>query len=121
MESNRGGVREGAGRKPSKKQTVVVRVPVELLPMIEDAKLGVSSSINLQSATDNELVDELERRGLNLAVIQQAAKLVGVSVKLVLEAKAIASVSPEMVERIMAGEITLTAATKELKEKGFIK
>ncbi len=121
MESNRGGVREGAGRKPSNKKTVVVRVPVELLPMIEDAKLGIRAATNLQSATDNELVDELERRGLNLAAIQQAAKLMDVSVKLVLEAGAILKVSPEMFERIRAGEITVTAATKELKEKGFIK
>jgi len=40
MESNRGGAREGAGRKPSNKQTVVIRVPIELLPMIKNAKLG---------------------------------------------------------------------------------
>jgi hypothetical protein len=35
---NWGGVRQGSGRKPTGKQTVTVRVPVELVGMIEEAK-----------------------------------------------------------------------------------
>lgn len=68
MKSNRGGIREGAGRKPSGKQSIVMRVPVELLPMIEDAKLGLPPKINLHLATDNELVKELERRGFEVSL-----------------------------------------------------
>jgi hypothetical protein len=68
MKSNRGGIREGAGRKPSGKQSVVVRVPVELLQVIEDAKLGVHPELNLNAVTDNELVEELERRGFEVSI-----------------------------------------------------
>ncbi len=68
MKSNRGGIREGAGRKPSGKQSIVMRVPIELLPMIEDAKLGLPPKINLHLATDNELVKELERRGFEVSL-----------------------------------------------------
>ena len=68
MKSNRGGIREGAGRKPSGKQSIVMRVPLELLPMIEDAKLGLPPKINLHLATDNELVKELERRGFEVSL-----------------------------------------------------
>ena len=68
MKSNRGGVREGAGRKPSGKQSIVMRVPVELVPIIEDAKLGLPPKINIHLATDDELVKELERRGFEVSL-----------------------------------------------------
>ncbi len=67
MKSNRGGSREGAGRKPTGKESVVVRVPVELLSMIEDAKKVGHPKINIQSVSDAELVKELERRGIGSA------------------------------------------------------
>ena len=68
MKSIRGGVRKGAGRKPTGKQSVVVRVPAELLPMIADARLGLPPQANLHIATDNELVKELERRGFEVSL-----------------------------------------------------
>ena len=68
MKSNRGGIREGAGRKPSGKQSIVMRVPVELVPIIEDAKLGLPPKINIHLATDDELVKELERRGFEVSL-----------------------------------------------------
>ena len=68
MKPNRGGTREGAGRKPSGKPSIVMRVPAELLPMIEDAKLGLPPKINIHLATDNELVKELERRGFEVSL-----------------------------------------------------
>jgi hypothetical protein len=48
-QSNWGGVRPGAGRKPTGKQTVTVRVPVELVAMIEQAK-----RTGLINVTDNQ-------------------------------------------------------------------
>lgn len=68
MKSNRGGIREGAGRKPNSNQSVVVRVPVDLLPIIEEAKLGLPPKINLHLATDAELVKELEHRGFEVSI-----------------------------------------------------
>jgi hypothetical protein len=68
MKSNRGGIREGAGRKPSGKQSIVMRVPVELLPMIEEAKQGLPNAINIHSVTDSDLVNELERRGFEVSL-----------------------------------------------------
>lgn len=52
--ATRGGKREGAGRKPTGKQTVVVRVDAELLPLIEQLKQG------LKPVTDNQAeIDKL--------------------------------------------------------------
>ena len=47
---------------------------------------------------------------------QQASKIMGVGSTLISAAKAIAKVSPEMIEKIQSGEITVTVATKELQE-----
>jgi hypothetical protein len=52
---------------------------------------------------------------------QQASKIMGVGSTLISAAKAIAKVSPEMIEKIQSGEITVTVATKELQESGVLK
>ena len=52
---------------------------------------------------------------------QQASKIMGVGSTLIAAAKAIAKVSPEMIEKIQSGEITVTVATKELQESGILK
>ncbi len=52
---------------------------------------------------------------------QQASKIMGVGATLISAAKAIAKASPEMIEKIQSGEITVTAATKELQETGTLK
>ena len=41
-----------------------MRVPVEMVTVIEDAKLGLPPKTNLHLVTDNDLLKELERRGL---------------------------------------------------------
>ena len=68
MKSKRGGIRKGAGRKPSGKQSVVVRVPADLLQMIEEAKQGLTPKVNIQLCSDDELVKELERRGFEVSL-----------------------------------------------------
>jgi hypothetical protein len=61
-ESNWGGVRLGAGRKPTGKQTVTVRVPVELVGMIEQAKrTGLINVTDNQSGYLQAKVSELEK------------------------------------------------------------
>jgi hypothetical protein len=61
-ESNWGGVRLGAGRKPTGKQTVTVRVPVELVGMIEQAKrTGLINATYNQSGYLQAKVTELEK------------------------------------------------------------
>lgn len=52
---------------------------------------------------------------------QEASKIMGVGSTLISAAKAIAKVSPEMIEKIQSGEITVTTATKELQESGVLK
>lgn len=52
---------------------------------------------------------------------QQASKIMGVGSTLIAAAKAIAKVSPEMIEKIQSGEITVTVAKKELQESGTLK
>ena len=52
---------------------------------------------------------------------QQASKIMGVGSTLISAAKAISKVSPEMIEKIQSGEITVTVATKELQESGTLK
>lgn len=60
--SNWGGIRPGAGRKSTGKQTVTVRVPVELLPMIEEAKrTGLIPVTNNQDVELLAKVQQLEK------------------------------------------------------------
>lgn len=47
--ATRGGKRTGAGRKPSGKQTAVIRVDVELLPAIEQLKQGLNTVTDIQT------------------------------------------------------------------------
>ena len=67
-----GGKRENAGRKPlpdeAKKQTAVVRVPVELLPMVEQLKQGslVDTPPNRYDIEDSAEVERLKQRGVEL-------------------------------------------------------
>lgn len=53
--TTRGGKRDGAGRKPSGKQTVVVRVDAELLPLIEQLKQGLNPVTDKQAELDKLL------------------------------------------------------------------
>ena len=63
-----GGKRENAGRKPlvdaAKKQTAVIRLPVELLPMLEQLKQG--GLIVVTANQDND-IERLKQRSMALA------------------------------------------------------
>jgi len=60
--SNWGGVRPGAGRKATGKQSVTVRVPVELLPVIEEVKrTGLIPVTDNQNAALLTKVQQLEK------------------------------------------------------------
>jgi 16S rRNA G966 N2-methylase RsmD len=50
-----------------------------------------------------------------------AADVVGVSARMVQYAKAIMNADPEAFERIKAGEMTITQATREIKKKEIAK
>lgn len=75
--SNWGGVRPGAGRKSTGKQSVTVRVPVELLPMIENAKRTCLIPVTNNQVTEllakvRELEKELHHSRLELKVLSEA-------------------------------------------------
>lgn len=53
--ATRGGKRDGAGRKPTGKQTVVIRVDAELLPLIEQLKQGLNTVTDNQAEIDKLL------------------------------------------------------------------
>jgi hypothetical protein len=57
----------------------------------------------------------------NIRASQEAGKIMGVGKTLVVAAKAIAKASPEMAEAIKNGEITVSAAEKQLKNNGVLK
>ena len=57
----------------------------------------------------------------NIRAAQEAGKIMGVGKTLVVSAKAIAKASPEMAEAIKNGEITVSAAEKQLKNNGVLK
>lgn len=57
----------------------------------------------------------------NIRASQEAGKIMGVGKTLVVAAKAIAKASPEMAEAIKNGNITVSAAEKQLKISGVLK
>lgn len=75
-------------------------------------------SVLTQPVKPTETVPKSESR--HPTSTQRAAKILGVSTTLIKAVKAIDKVSPETIEKIKAGEITVTAATKKLKEAGIL-
>jgi len=92
--NNWGGVRPGAGRKATGKQSVTVRVPVELLPVIEEAKrTGLIPVTDNQDTTLLAKVQQLEKKLQDSKVERKAvskahAQLIGERDKALMALKA---------------------------------
>lgn len=84
---------------------------------VSDVARAVGSALN-QPIKATSSVESLKRIP---KATQQASKIMAVGSTLISAAKAIAKVSPEMIEKIQSGEITVSVATKELQESGVLK
>lgn len=75
---NWGGVRQGSGRKATGKQTVTMRVPVELVGMIEEAKrTGLDNHYSQLSARVQELEKALHDSNAERERLQAVIKSLG--------------------------------------------
>ncbi len=72
----------------------------------------------LNQAIEDTLSDETKKRAPKST--HQAAKMMGIGSTIISAAKAIAKVSPETIEDIKNGHITITEATQKLKSEGVL-
>jgi hypothetical protein len=123
-----GGKRTGAGRKPSGKQTAVVRVDAELLPVIEQLKQGLINVTGNQAEIDRLLqVNEklvFERDG---ALIERdKAKAESAHFRAIASELNALKHKPEQPKQIICqcltakGEVCGKTASHESKFNGFV-